>query len=55
MSQGDLLTLIRNAPSPFETSVLKDMARQAAAGMSYLHFKKLIHRDLALRMYFLYF
>lgn len=47
LSKGDLLSIIRT--EKLEIPILIDMAKQAAAGMSYLHSKGIVHRDLALR------
>jgi serine/threonine protein kinase len=43
MPKGDLLSLIKKDTSITEIDMLK-MARQAAAGMSYLESKGIVHR-----------
>jgi len=49
MKEGNLQNFVSKYASSLEAFDLVEMAKQAAAGMTYLHSKSIIHRDLALR------
>ncbi len=49
MSKGNLLDLIKTAPTDISKADLLEMAKQIASGMLYLSTAHMVHRDLALR------
>ncbi len=49
MAKGSLVSVLRDEKEKITTRDLLNMAKSAAAGMSYLEGKGVIHRDLAAR------
>ena len=49
MEKGDLLHLVQNKDENLQLVDFIELARQAAAGMTYLSERKIVHRDLSLR------
>ena len=56
MDKGNLLQLLqKDEDRKIDMLDMIDMTRQSACGMSYLEDKKIVHRDLALSNYFIFY
>lgn len=49
LTKGSLLNLVQKSTDILSILDLLGMARHAAAGMKYLEFRRIVHRDIALR------